>query len=66
MDLICITDAQCEHQYHTDVLYVQCKTNKYIHPRERAALKEHANKYGGRPVLAYKDAKKHIVTEFLD
>lgn len=63
MDLICITAYLPEG---CEVLYVQCKTNKYIHPKERAALIEHANSYGGRAILAYKDAKRHIAIELLN
>ncbi len=58
MDLVCI--------FKGNVHYVQCKTNKYMHPKERAALIEHANKYGGDAVFAYKDAKRHIVIEVLN
>lgn len=64
MDLVCICNTEGSDTCAVD--YVQCKTNKYIHPKERAALVEHANKYGGRAVLAYKDKKRHIVTEVLN
>lgn len=72
MDLICIGHQDNVYMFVDEgigiceVLYVQCKTNKYIHPKERAELIQHANRYGGRAVLAYKDEKRHIKTEFLN
>jgi hypothetical protein len=63
MDLICIKDA-CD--YHSDVLYVQCKVRKELmSPKEKEELKIHSGTYGAQAVLAYKDKKGHIVTETL-
>jgi len=67
MDLVCI--MKCNHGlgYETasHVDYVQCKTNGKIGHQEAVELINHSLKHGARPVLAYKDAKKHIVIEVL-
>ncbi len=53
-------------QYVSNVHYVQCKTDKkYMSLNERVELVNYSLKYGARAVLAYKDSKRHIKTEFL-
>jgi Holliday junction resolvase len=73
MDLICICHQDKVHMFVDEgpgicqVLYVQCKVRKNLmRPTETIALVEHANKYGGLAILAYKDKKRHIVTELLN
>jgi Holliday junction resolvase len=59
MDLICIRKGH--------VHYVQCKVRKNLmRAAEAELLKEHANKFGCDAVFAYKDEKRHVVTELLN
>jgi len=70
MDLVCIGCAKYDQFGKidaSDVLYVQCKVRKELmRPKEVKELVQHANRYNGRAILAYKDKKGHIITEVLN
>ena len=60
-DLIAVPPSSMTLTMDREAWMIQCKTNGYIRPAERAALKQASDLYAANVVLATKDDKGHII-----
>lgn len=60
-DLIAVPPSSMTLTMDREAWLIQCKTNGYVKPAEREALKQASDLYAANVVLATKDDKGHIV-----